>query len=177
MTNNQGVFFELVRAGLWEREARLSQYDNIDYSAILRLAEEQSVVGLITAGLGHVVAVKVPQEDLLQSIGSTLQIEQRNKAMNEYVAKLIDKLRKEDIYAILVKGQGIAQCYERPLWRASGDVDLLLSDTNYNRAKKVLTPIAVSVESEYKSLKHLGMTMKDGYVVELHGTMYSRRFK
>ena len=119
MTNNQGVFFELVRAGLWEREARLSQYDNIDYSAILRLAEEQSVVGLITAGLGHVVAVKVPQEDLLQSIGSTLQIEQRNKAMNEYVAKLIDKLRKEDIYAILVKGQGIAQCYERPLWRAS----------------------------------------------------------
>ena len=177
MTNNQGVFFELVRAGLWEREARLSQYDNIDYSAILRLAEEQSVVGLITAGLGHVVAVKVPQEDMLQSIGSTLQIEQRNKAMNEYVAKLIDKLRKEDIYAILVKGQGIAQCYERPLWRASGDVDLLLSDTNYNRAKKVLTPIAVSVESEYKSLKHLGMTMKDGYVVELHGTLHSRLFK
>lgn len=94
--------------------------------------------------------------------------------MNAFVASLIERLRKEDVYAILVKGQGIAQCYEKPLWRASGDVDLLLSDTNYEKAKEVLLPLATDVEDEYKSFKHLGMTMKGGYVVELHGTMHSR---
>lgn len=57
-------------------------------------------------------------------------IEQRNKGMNIFISELIDKLQKEDIYAILVKGQGIAQCYEKPLWRSSGDIDLLLSDSN-----------------------------------------------
>lgn len=174
LDNKKQAFFELLRAGLWERGARLSQFNDIDYSAIMRLAEEQSVVGLITAGLEHVEDVKVPKEVLLQFIGSTLQIEQQNKSMNDYVATLIDLLRKEDIYAILVKGQGIAQCYERPLWRASGDIDLLLSDTNYEKAKKVLVPLAIDVESEYKTFKHIGMTMPGGNVVELHGTLHSR---
>ena len=54
-------------------------------------------------------------------IGQTLQIEQRNRAINEFVARLIGELRKADVYTLLVKEQGIAQCYERPLWRACGD--------------------------------------------------------
>ena len=171
---NVQVFFELLRAGLWEKEARLSQYKEIDYSAILQMAEEQSVVGLVTAGLEHVVDVKVPQDWVLQFIGSTLQIEEKNKEMNVFVAKLIEKLRKEDVYAILVKGQGIAKCYERSLWRASGDVDLLLSSDNYELAKNILIPLATDVEKEFNTFKHLGMTMQGGYVVELHGTLHSR---
>lgn len=175
--NNTLAFFELVRAGLWEKEARLSQFNNIDYTAILQIAEEQSVVGLVTAGLHHVTDVKVPKEQLLQFVGRTLQIEQQNKDMNVFLAGLIDKLRKADVYAILVKGQGIAQCYEKPLWRSSGDIDLLLSDTNYEKAKRLLVPLAEDVECEYKSLKHLGMTMKGGYVVELHGALSCRLSK
>lgn len=171
--NNTFAFFELLRAGLWEKEARLSQFKSVDYSVIMRLAEEQSVVGLITAGLEHVVDVKVPQADVLQFIGSTMQIEQRNKAMNEFVAKLIERLRKEGIYTLLVKGQGIAQCYEKPLWRSSGDVDLLLSADDYEKAKKVLIPLAAEVETEYTHFKHIGMTI-DGWEVELHGTLHSR---
>lgn len=173
LDNNQKAFFELLKAGLWEREAQLSLYKDIVYSAIMRLAEEQSVVGLVTAGFEHVSDVKVPQEWVLQFIGSTLQIEQQNKTMNEFVARLIEKLRKEDVYAILVKGQGIAQCYERPLWRASGDVDLLLSESSYDKAKKVLIPLATEVETEYTHFKHQGMTI-NGWEVELHGTQHSR---
>ena len=175
--NNIQAFFELLRAGLWEKEARLSQYNEIDYAAIMRLAEEQSVVGVITAGLEHVADVKVPKEDLLQFVGSSLQIEQQNKAMNSFVAKLIERLRAAEVYSLLVKGQGIAQCYERPLWRSSGDVDLLLSDTNYMKAKEVLLPLAAEVEPEFGSLKHLEMTMKGGFVVELHGLLHSRLSK
>ena len=166
------AFFELVEAGLWEKEARLSQFGNVDYQEIMCLAEEQSVVGLVTAGLEQVKDVKVPQDALLQFIGSTLQIEQQNKDMNGFVAKLISKLRGKDIYTVLVKGQGIAQCYERPLWRSCGDVDLFLSDDNYYRAKELLVPLASDVEKEYVREKHLGMTI-DGFVVELHGTLYS----
>ena len=174
--NNQRAFFELLRVGLWEKDARLLQYKDIDYSAIMRLAEEQSVVGLVAAGLEHVIDVKVPQVLAIQFAGLALQLEQRNKAMNAFVTKLIEFLRKEDVFAILVKGQGIAQCYERPLWRACGDVDLLLSESNYEKAKKVLCPLATDVETEYTHLRHLGMTI-DGWVVELHGTLHSRLSK
>lgn len=117
--------------------------------------------------------VKALQQLALQFAGQTIQLEQRTKAMNAFIAKLIGKLRNEDVYTLLVKGQGIAQCYERPLWRASGDVDLYLSNDNYEKAKKLLLPIAINIEKEEKKRLHLGMTV-DGWVVELHGTMHTK---
>lgn len=172
MNNNTKAFFALVRAGLWEQDAQLSQYKSLGYTEILSIAEEQSIVGLITAGMDKVTDVKVPQADVLQFIGSSLQIEQQNLAMNQFVAGLIDKLRKADIYAILVKGQGIAQCYEKPLWRSSGDVDLLLSGENYRKANELLSSIASSVDEENEYNQHIAMTI-DGWSVELHGTLRS----
>lgn len=197
LDKNQKAFFELVRAGLWANvndnvnelrtknpELRVGGGDvfkDVDWGVVYRLAEEQSVVGLVAAGIEAVQGSRfkvqgstlVPQEWALQFIGQTLQIEQRNKAMNAFVAELIERLRKADVYALLVKGQGIAQCYEKPLWRASGDVDLLLSSGNYEKAKELLVPLASDVETEYTHFKHLGMTI-DGWVVELHGTLHSR---
>ena len=98
-------------------------------------------------------------------------IEQRNKEMNVLIADLIEKLRKEDIYTILLKGQGVAQCYEKPLWRCSGDIDLFLSNDNYQKAKSFLMPLASEIEKEYLREMHLGMCV-DGWVVELHGSLY-----
>lgn len=171
-SSNIQTFFELLRAGLWEKDARLSQYKDIDFSAIMRLAEEQSVVGLVAAGLEHVVDVKVPQTWALQFAGQTIQLEQRNKAMNHFVGSLVEKMRSIGIYALLIKGQGIAQCYERPMWRACGDVDFYLSDSNYEEAKTFLIPLAHHIESENTDRLHLGMTI-DSWIVELHGSMHA----
>ena len=114
----------------------------------------------------------VPQEVVLQFVGGALQIEQQNLVMNKFVASLIEKLRNAGIYTLLLKGQGIAQCYEKPLWRSSGDVDLFLSDDNYEKAKRFLIPLASSVDDEGLKNKHLALTI-DGFTVELHGTLYS----
>lgn len=166
LSNNTKAFFELVRAGLWEKDVQLSQYGEIDYNEVYRLAEEQSVVGLVAAGLEHIEDVKPTKEIALQFVGQTLQLEQQNQAMNAFIGKLVDKMREADIYTLLVKGQGVAQCYERPLWRACGDVDFLLSDTNYERAKVFLQPL--SIVSEPESGKHIGMLM-GSWLIELHG--------
>lgn len=171
MTNNQQAFFVLVKAGLWEQEARLSEFNDIDYTAIMRMAEGQSLVGVITAGLEHVQDVKVPKAEVLQYIGVTMQLEQRNKEMNKFISLLTKRLQEKGIYALLVKGQGIAQCYERPLWRACGDVDLLLDDENYQKAKEYLLRYGIP-EEEDKERKHLGIAI-EGWLVELHGTLRS----
>lgn len=167
---NQQAFFALVRAGLWERDVQLSHYGVVDFSEVYRLAEEQSIVGLVAAGIEHVSDIKVPQEVALTFVGSALQLEQRNLAMNNFVAMLIDQLRKEDVYTLLVKGQGIAQCYERPLWRACGDVDLLLNGSDYRRAVQYLTTLASKIDKEEIYKKHCSMLI-DGWEVECHGTL------
>ena len=166
------AFFALLRAGLWEQEVRLVPYGEVDYKTVFQVAEEQTVVGLITAGIEHVADMKPAKMDVLQFVGRTVQIEQQNQAMNQFIAELVEKMREAGIYTVLVKGQGIAQCYERPLWRACGDVDLLLDAENYEKAKVFLNPLATSVDEEDKQRKHYGVTIEP-WLVELHGTLHS----
>ena len=170
MNNTQTVFLELVKAGLWGNgnpDIRIN--GTMDWKEVYRLATEQSVLGLVLGGLEH-SNVKPPQLLLLQWIGEVQMIEQRNKAMNLFVAELVEKMRAADIYSILVKGQGVAQCYEKPLWRPSGDVDLLLSEVNYKKAKELLLPLSSSNKNEERYSQHLGMSIGQWYV-EIHGSL------
>ena len=176
LDSKQHTFFALVEAGLWEKEIQLSSFNKIDFHELTRLAEEQAVVGLVAAGLEYVTDIKLPKEALLQFVGQALQIEQRNKAMNHFLAGIYEKLCKEGVYALLLKGQGIGQCYERPLWRASGDVDLFLSNGNYQNAVNALTPLASEIEEENGYTKHLGFKI-DKWEVELHGSLRSELWK
>lgn len=170
--NTIKAFFALVRGGLWEEEVHLSQYRDVLFNEVLKLAEEQSVVGLVAAGLEHVADEKVQKEIVLQFVGQALQLEQQNKAMNCFIGELIKRLRGDDIYTLLVKGQGIAQCYERPLWRSCGDVDLFLSDDNYEKARNLLLPLGKLTEPEEATKKHLSIKVGE-WIVELHGTLRS----
>ena len=169
LDNNTRSFLALVRAGLWKKDVRLLPYQDIKWQEVYRLATGQSVLGLVLAGLEY-SDVKPPKELLLLWIGEVQQIEQRNKAMNGFIANLIDNLRKEDVYCLLVKGQGVAQSYEKPLWRCAGDIDLLLSDENYTKAKSALIPIANEVANEDIVTKHQAFVI-NGFDVELHGRM------
>lgn len=170
LNKNQKAFFTLVRAGLWEKEVRLEPFGAVGFAEVLQLAEEQSVVGLLAAGIEHVVDTRPQKKDVLQFIGRTVQLEQRNQAMNYFIGVIVEKMREAGIYAVLVKGQGVGQCYERPLWRSCGDVDLFFDAENYEKAKIFLPPLAASVESEEKRKKHFAMTI-DPWLVELHGLM------
>ena len=183
MRDNTGsVFFELLKAGLWgEADANLNVHHNlfegVDWQKAYQLAQEQSVLGLVLAGLEQYknfnanLDLNIPKVLLLQWIGEVQIIEKQNKDMNAFIAELIEKLRKEDIYAILVKGQGIAQCYNRPNWRLSGDVDLLLSKDNYEKAKAFLLPLGDITEPEEARKKHFAMQIEQ-WTVELHGSLH-----
>ncbi len=169
--SNRQVFFSLLYAGLWEQPVQLSGMGEVDFDGLFRVAEEQSVVGLVAAGLEHVVDRKITKPQALPFLKQVFAAETRNADMNRFVADLFTKLREAVIQAVLVKGQGIAQCYERPHWRAAGDVDLLLDVENYEKAKSFLSPLASSVDKEMVEQKHLGMTI-DSWKVELHGTLH-----
>lgn len=168
--NNQRAFFELVKAGLWEKNVQLKPFEKVDFNEIYRLADEQSVIGLIAAGLDHVVDGNASQEIVLLFVGTALQIEQQNIAMNKFIGELLEKLKKAAVDYVLIKGQGVAQCYERPLWRVSGDVDLLLNEENYEKGKRFIDSVSETESKEYDFNKEFNNTI-DGWCVELHGSL------
>lgn len=184
LNKNQQVFLEVVKAGLWDRnnldynllETQREQatkgradFNGVNWEKIYNLASEQSVVGLLAAGIDN-LELNVPLELKLQIIGEALQIEQQNKAMNQFIADIVDKMCLEGIYTLLVKGQGIAQCYERPQWRASGDVDFLLDKENYRKAIDFLRPLSSYSKREENYSSHLGLSIAPWYV-EVHGSL------
>lgn len=174
---NINALFALVRIGLWdhtETTERIS-LEKVDWDEVLRLAQEQGVTGLVAQGVENLnvnanLNFKVPQAVVLQFVGATLQMEQRNKAMNGFIAETVERMRKEGIYTLLVKGQGIAQCYEKPLWRPSGDVDFFLNNDDYEKAKVFLAPLASNGKPERRYSKEIGFYI-DQFLVELHGTL------
>ena len=66
------TFFALLRAGLWEAEVHLLPFGEIDFCELLLLAEEQSVVGLVAAGIEHVTDMNPAKTDVFQFIGQTI---------------------------------------------------------------------------------------------------------
>lgn len=89
--NTKEFFFELVRAGLWP-DVESSDIRNqgfaksVDWKDVYRFATEQSVLGLVLAGIDwlkvHESKFIVPQTMLIQWIGEVQILEQQNKEMN-----------------------------------------------------------------------------------------------
>ena len=69
LDREQQVFFTLVQAGLWEKDVRLACFGDIDFSSVLKLAEEHFLVGLVAAGMEHITDLKVPTVDSIEFVG------------------------------------------------------------------------------------------------------------
>lgn len=164
------AFFALLKAGLWERSVQLLPYEPLDFEALYRIADEQAVVGVLAAGLEFVEDRRITKQEAMPFLKGVVSTENRNSSMNKYIESLVIRMRRVGIYSLLIKGQGVAQCYARPQWRASGDIDLFLNSQNYKKAKDYLSSIGDSVEPEGIYSKHLGIKI-DSWTVELHGTL------
>ena len=81
------AFFELLRAGLWGTNAQLSRFKEVDFKKIFQTADEQSVLGLVATGIENTHDSKIPQEDALAFVSSTLQIEQQysNESVLDFI--------------------------------------------------------------------------------------------
>ena len=165
-------FLALVRAGLWERDFPILTYGEPDFGGILKLAREQSVQGLVAAGLEHVTDVKIQKADAVPFMKAVLRVEKSSEAINQFVSELFLDMDKEGMKSVLIKGQGVAQCYERPLWRSVGDVDLLVEKENYQKIRDFLLEKASLAVVEVDAKKHLAMEF-GRFTVELHGLFHT----
>lgn len=167
-------FFILLRTGLWQRvEEELSPEP--DWPYILRLSCEQTVQGIVADGIALYRSVHpdcAPPSDVLDNFFSqTAQIIRQNYKVNLVQAKLSLLLKEKQIFHVVLKGQGAAQNYPKPLLRCSGDIDFFFAEKDYQDAKLLLRPLASSTEEKPYSLECSYLI--DGVFVELHGAMAS----
>lgn len=122
----------LLRSGLWEKDIdNLSCFPLSDeeWKAVFRIACRQTVTGLVYQGLQYLPDGMLPPEPvLIRWTAEVDAIERMNLKVNRSLSELYALLVSHDLNPILLKGQGVAQFYEKPLLRECGDIDLYFNN-------------------------------------------------
>ena len=139
------AFFALLRSGLYERPVTAGELpavaalDETAWAALVQLARQQTVTGLIYRALTHLPqGVKVPGDTVLELMVSAKAIEQENLRKAEVRAKLLDGYTRAGLHPVVMKGATNAAFYAHPELRTSGDIDLYFPPEEFKRASRLL---------------------------------------
>lgn len=173
MSVSELAFLELLKAGLWGTAVKRGDFTDsgIDWERVVELARQQTVVGIVGEAMSQLPRGMMPRSLYLQVLKEVMEIEEENKRMNALIPVLFRTLDQLGVQSWLLKGQGVAQCYENSLRRTSGDIDVFFPiDGEYEKARedflRHLKP--EDVHNDNHQTKTLEFDYK-GIYIELHG--------
>lgn len=162
------LFFELLQVSLGNRD-RLNRVPTAkEWEEIYEESGRQAVTGILLHGIDRLPAEQRPsQMFLLQWIGDGQIIEQQNRTMDERCEELLRKLEEASLKGSILKGQGIAQLYDKELrlLRQSGDIDVYVNCGLKGTLRFAKSIRQEEIEWDYK---HLHLNVWDDTEVEMH---------
>ena len=171
MSSTHEQFFTLLRSGLWNSPIDTDLFSGVvDWERIMKMAQMQTVGGVLFDGISNLPSAMHPPVELMRKLYQTVvRIEQSHQLLNLQLVRILSALQSNDIYPILLKGQGLAQNYPNPVRRQCGDIDLYVGKDNCQKAIEILLELGAQAdeESNERSPKHKGFYL-DNVSVELH---------
>lgn len=137
------AFLFLLKQGLWgKRIEPISAFymNKEEWSLIFQISQSQTVEGIVYEGVLLLPnEFYPPYEILLKWTAKIDSIERFNKKVRNSLSILADGLTQNNIKFLLLKGLGLADNYNKPLLRVSGDIDLYFPTLeDYNNANSLL---------------------------------------
>lgn len=137
------AFLFLLKQGLWGKRIEPISAFNMnkeEWSLIFQISQSQTVEGIVYEGVLLLPnEFYPPYEILLKWTAKIDSIERFNKKVRNSLSILADGLTQNNIKFLLLKGLGLADNYNKPLLRVSGDIDLYFPTLeDYNNANSLL---------------------------------------
>lgn len=172
--NMHELFFELIRVAIGTQDTLSHLPSEREWGKLYRLSEMQSLVGICFYGLrrlggdadGGFTKIGMGKEQYFNWMGMAWQIQERNDLVNHQCVELQKRLMIDGMESTILKGQGVAQLYCKPLrgLRQSGDIDIYV-DCGMKKAVDYVQRIAPTNEVNHK---HVQMHVFKGTEVEMH---------
>ena len=163
------VFIELLQIALGNKTSLSRLPSEQEWHEAYQTAEKHALVGLLFSAIEKLNengnAIKPPSELFLEWIGVVMQIEIRNKRVNEAAALLTRLFNQRGLRTCVLKGQGIARLYPQPLRRQTGDVDLWVEDSR-SKTLKFLKDNLFGIGKVV--IHHVDAHIVDGVETEIH---------
>lgn len=148
----RNAFFTLLRAGLWGElpDTGCFPLQEKEWNLLYLQARKQTVEGLLYDGILRLPEHYFPSRALLIKWTAEVDaLERRNKCMNRVIGELDRWFKENGVEAWLLKGQGLADCYEQPLHRSCGDIDWYFPHRqDYEKVRCLLKEKAVRLEEQ-----------------------------
>ena len=140
MTKSQHLFFELLQVCVGAREALKRTYSEAEWNGALRMAQEQTVTGVLMTALERLPKEQLPSKIfLLQWLGLGQIVVDNSNKLFKASQEVVQYFRENGFACHILKGSSVARYYPVPNHRTSGDVDVWLDGTReeiYNFARK-----------------------------------------
>lgn len=172
-SQEQAIFFELLRAALWEREADLRVFQgDWSWERLLQAYQDHALMGVVAHTILNLPNNYQPdfrlQQFIFQTVGSLVQTRQKH---NQVIATILSDFEQEGCHPVLLKGQGLASLYPSRCIRTIGDIDIYVTPSKYDVAKTLINKHAdaeeISHAAEIEAEHHYKIKIED-VIFEIH---------
>lgn len=171
------LFLELLQVSVGTRRMLTRVPSAVEWQAIMDEAQRQAIAGILACGLERLpIEQKPPQAVLLQWIGLSLQIEQRNSLTTKVCGEVVKQMETDGLKCYVLKGQANHRYYPDGMAnrRSCGDVDVWVQPSEFQglsskyQVRKVLEYVDKHYERDGLCWLHCNYTDKSGVPVEVH---------
>lgn len=167
LDKNYKAFFALLRAGLWGTipdPALFVSFTDMQWQALLALAQKQAVLGVIYAGVSRLPKDLMPNQQLLLRLyGFSEQIRKNNAKIVAVAQEVCGWFEEAGLEPIILKGLSVGIFYAEPDLRQPGDIDLFFH-RDYDKVIAVVQSRGIMVELN----PHHDTFVYQGVLIELH---------
>lgn len=165
-TTEEEVFFFFLRKGLWgEEEAELADGLTLigtQWEALFGKACSQAVAGIWIDGVAQ-TSVRPPEAVWGKWVAFLLFQKRMNLDIGRKAFAWTERLEKAGVRTFVFKGISVARWYRRPLYRGSGDLDLVVTE-GWERLGGVLSGWGMSWAEAHQDIQ----TEDGDLLVEFH---------
>ncbi len=119
------LFFDLLQVALGNRKSLERIPTEAEWEEMFQHARRQTLMGIAFSGMEQLPQEQRPSTDFILKWYTVVSMtEKLNLKKNALCSALQQNFLKNGLRTCILKGQGVAQYYEQPLRRQSGDIDI-----------------------------------------------------
>ena len=160
------TFLELLRAGLWNQEPRLTVVpDSEEWAQIMQLGRSQAVMGLLLGGIARLPEEQQPRDRETELQAWKAAFTQAGARYTRVQETVLQQLADAGLHPLIQKGTEAAKYYAQPSVRQVGDIDLYLPEGEFQQALSMFSDARTASDGS-------AVLVRNGVAVELHPRYY-----
>ncbi len=171
------LFFELIRIAIGKQDCLTKEPTAEEWQFMFDQAKRQALLGICFVGVRRLKSCHqtLPRVLFLKWLTVAFHIQQKNEQLNNICIELQHQLFQSGLRSSILKGQGIAQYYDRrkddsdevqlSLFRQSGDIDVYV---DCGRERAIAYARSLGQENIEWDYKHLHLKLFKKTEVEMH---------